>query len=328
MATVPTVRGRIDSSQLGVTLVHEHLCPGGGPFGSVAGFEKEAMEYQVMLAKKAVEVGINTLVDCGPFPDIPKIIALNQRVPELNLILSTGAYGQGSGPAGIQELSEAGMEEHMIKDITEGYEGFEDTGIRAGIIKVAGNHADVTENEWEAKNFRAAARAQNRHHVPIVTHACTGARSQMELLREHGASISATFYSHIEAKFGWEGRSLEGEIEYLEEVTRAGGYLQFNNFDFGFDTPWEEMVHLLKRLEADEFGDRVFISIDANWSFDEDGRVWHEAEKEHPETGRRTYAYTITHAAPMLMAEGFSLHRINRYLIDNPRRFFEAFDAK
>jgi len=87
-------------------------------------------------------------------------------------------------------------------------------------------------------------------------------------------------------------------------------------------------VHLLRRLEADEFGDRVFISIDANWSFDEDGRVWHEAEKEHPETGKRTYAYTITHAAPMLMAEGFSLHPINRYLIDNPRRFFEAFDAK
>lgn len=327
MAKIPTVRGEIDSSQLGVTLVHEHLCPGGDAFRSIPRFAKQAMDYQVMLAQKAVEVGINTLIDCGPFPDIPKVMELSEKVPELNLILSTGAYGQGSGPASIQELSEAGMEEHMIRNITEGYEGCEDTGIRAGIIKVAGNRPDVNENEWEAKNFRAAARVQSRYHVPIVTHACTGARSQMELLRGHGANLHATFYSHIEAKFGWEGRSVEQEAEYLSDIARAGGYLQFNNFDFGFDTPWGEMVYLIRDLEERGHGDRIFISIDANWTFDDEGRIWHEQEKNHPETGKRTYAYMITHAVPMLMAEGFSLQSINRYLIENPRRYFEAFDS-
>ena len=326
MARIPTVRGVIDSSQLGVTLVHEHLCPGGSPFASTPRFEKEAMDYQVMLARKAVEVGINTLVDCGPFPDIPRIIALNERVPELNLVLSTGAYGPGSGPASILELDEAGMEEHMTRNITDGYEGFEDTGIRAGVIKVAGNHPDVNENPWEAKNFRAAARVQSRTRVPIVTHACTGAGSQMRLLRDHGANIAATFYSHIEAKFGWEGRSVEQEAEHLSEVAAAGGCLQFNNFDFDFDTPWDEMVYLMTYLEDRGLGDRILISVDANWSFDEEGRIWHEAEKDHPITGRRTYAYMITHAAPMLMAAGFSLQRINNYLVGNPRRYFEAFD--
>ena len=49
-----------------------------------------------------------------------------------------------------------------------------------------------------------------------------------------------------------------------------------------------------------------------------------EAEREHPETGRRTYAYAITNATPMLMAAGVSLQRITRYLVDNPRRYFEA----
>jgi phosphotriesterase-related protein len=324
VATVQTVRGPIDSSQLGVMLVHEHLCPGGSPFGTVPRFEKQAMDYQATLAERAAAVGINTIVDCGPFPDLPKIIELAERVPQLNYVLSTGAYGKGVGPAWIQELDEAGMEEHMVHNVTLGYEGFEDTGIRAGVIKVAGNRSDVTEDEWEAKNFRAAARAQARCRVPIVTHACTGARSQMELLRAHEAKIAATFYSHVEAEFGWESRTLAEEVDYLSDVASAGGMLQFNNFDFAFDTPWEDMLHLLRALEARGLGGNILMSIDANWTFDEGGHIWHEAEKHHPETGKRTYAYMITHAVPMLLAEGFSLQQMMKYLVENPRRLFEA----
>jgi predicted metal-dependent phosphotriesterase family hydrolase len=35
-------------------------------------------------------------------------------------------------------------------------------------------------------------------------------------------------------------------------------------------------------------------------------------------------AYAITHAVPMLMEAGVSLQRINKYLMDNPRRFFDT----
>jgi len=146
----------------------------------------------------------------------------------------------------------------------------------------------------------------------------------MHYLREQGADISATFYSHIEAEFGWDGRSLAEEAEYLKDVTQAGGFLQFNNFDFEFDTPFPDMLYLINYLEEQGYGDKVFISIDANWEFDEAGRAWHEAEREHPETGKRTYAYAMTNAVPMLMAAGVSLQRITRYLVDNPRRYFEA----
>lgn len=321
MAQIPTVRGTIDSSELGVTLIHEHVCLRGQEK-----FMKQAMDYQVELTKKAVDVGINTLVDLSPYPDVEKIIQLNEKVPEVNLILSTGAYLEHRAPENVHQLSEDGMVERMIKNLTEGYDGFEDTDIKAGIIKVAGGRAQLTE--WEKKNFRAAARAQKMLRVPIATHACAGARTQMELLRKNGADINATFYSHVEAEFGWEGRSLEEEAQYLEDVTRAGGYLQFNNFDFEFDTPFEDMLYLINYFEENGYGDRIFISIDANWTFDEEGRIWHEAEKQHPETGKRTYAYTITHAVPMLMSAGVSLQRISKYLIDNPRQFFETLSER
>lgn len=320
MWQIPTVRGPIDSSELGVTLIHEHICLRGPEK-----FMKQAMDYQIELTKNAADAGINTLVDLSPHPDVGKIMELNEKVPEINLIPSTGAYLEHSTPEKIHNLSEDGMVEHIIKNLTDGYDGFEDTGVKAGIIKVAGGRPELTE--WEKKNFRAAARVQEMLHVPIATHACAGARTQMELLRENGANINATFYSHVEAEFGWEGRSLEEEARYLEDVTRAGGYLQFNNFDFEFDTPFEDLLYLINYFEENGYGDRIFISIDANWTFDEDGRIWHEAEKQHPETGKRTYAYAITHAVPMLMGAGVSLQRINKYLMDNPRWFFETGDT-
>ncbi|MCK4374231.1 MAG: hypothetical protein KAX19_02845 [Candidatus Brocadiae bacterium] len=321
MAEIPTVQGPMDSSELGVTLVHEHLC-----FRAPERWQQKAVDYQVELAQAAVDIGINTMVDLTPVPDVARIIELNERVPGLNLILATGAYIEGAEwTAAVRGLSEDEMVERMIKNLTEGYDGFEDTGIRAGIIKVASSNPELSE--WEKKNFRAAARVQQEVPVPIAFHSCAGCRAQMEYVREHGAEIGATFYSHIEAEFGWEGRSLQEEARYLEDVTRAGGYLQFNNFDFEFDTPFEDMLYLINYFEENGYGDKVFISIDANWNFDEEGRAWHEAEKEHPETAKRTYAYAMTHAVPMLLSAGVSLQRINTYLIENPRRLFEALDA-
>ena len=321
MAKVPTVRGEIDPAKLGVTLIHEHLC-----FRAPEPWLDKAMEYQVLLAQKAVDVGIDTIVDVTPTPDIARIIELNERVPGLNLVLSTGAYLEDQPwTAPVRDLTESQMIDRMLKDLTEGYDGFEGTGIRAGVIKVASNRPQLTE--WEKKNFRAAARAQREARVPICFHSCSGCRDQMRYAREHGARMDATYYCHVEAEFGWEGRSLQEEALYLAEVCQAGGALHFNNFDFGFDTPFPDMLFLFNTLEEHGYGDRILYSIDTNWEFDEAGRPWHEAEKRHPETGKRTYAYCITHATPMLMSAGVSLQRINRYLIANPRRLFDAFDG-
>jgi phosphotriesterase-related protein len=322
MHTINTVRGTITPAQLGVTLVHEHMNFRTFPCNCPLKHLDKNREYQHRLIGDALRVGVNTLVDCGPFPDVEEIIRLNEAFPQLNIILSTGAYVEAGVPEPIRSFTEDQMVRHMVDNITRGYAGFEHTGVRAGIIKVAGNTS--TLSAWEEKNFRAVARAQRETGVPIVTHACAGAREQMELLRECGANTAATFYSHVEAEFGWDGRTREQEAAYLADIARAGGYLQFNNFDFTWDTPFDDMVFLINYLENHGHGDKVFFSIDVNWSLDEDGRIWHEAQRDHPEAGKRTYAYAITHAAPMLMAAGVSLQRIWKYLVENPRRYFEA----
>lgn len=332
MAKIFTVRGIIDSANLGVTLIHEHLCfrHSGNTLKPLTKnkYIEKAFNKNLDWLTKARDVGINTIVELSPWANVKKIIELNELVPEVNIILSTGAYLEGFGQPEISAMSEEEMVDHMTKNLTEGYDGLEDTGVKAGIIKVASK--DPTLTEWEKKNFRAAAKVQKKLKVPIATHANTGARAQMQLLRESGADISATFYSHVSTEFGefadWEGRSLKEQAKYLEDVTKEGGYLQFNNFDFEFYTPFSDMLYLINYLEEKGYGDKIFISIDANFGLDENGRIWLEAEKEHTETGKRTFAYAITNAVPMLMSAGVSLQRINRYLIENPRRFFEHFN--
>ncbi len=322
MAAVQTIRGPIDSKQLGVTLIHEHVSFGAVSRQQVEGpFIDKAFAFNLDLLKKARDVGINTIVELTPWPNVRKIVELNDRIPELNFILSTGAYVEKAEHP-ITRMGETEFYEHMVRNITRGYEGFESTGVKAGIIKVAGNTSKLTD--WEKRNFRLAARVQKECKVPIATHACAGCREQMTVLKEAGANIAATFYSHVEAEFGWDGRTVKQEAEYLADVARAGGYLHFNNFDFEFDTPFPDMMYLINHLESNGFGDKIFYSIDTNIEIDDNGKIWMEAERNHPQTGRRNYAYAITTATPMLMAAGVSLQRINKYLIDNPRRYFEA----
>jgi len=58
--------------------------------------------------------------------------------------------------------------------------------------------------------------------IPLLS----GCREQMlSCAREHGARIEATYYCHLEAEFGWEGRTLQQEAVYLAERLRAGGAL-------------------------------------------------------------------------------------------------------
>ena len=55
-----------------------------------------------------------------------------------------------------------------------------------------------------------------------------------------------------------------------------------------------------------------------------EGRAWWEAEREHPKAGARTYAYTYTHAVPLMRRWGFTDEHLHTFLVDNPRRMFRS----
>jgi len=125
----------------------------------------------------------------------------------------------------IRDLSEAEMEARMLREVTEGIDG---TTIRAGIIKIATNDAELSE--WDQKIFRCAARVNKATGIPIGTHAVRGARNQFDFLVKHGANPRQTFFSHVEAGFGWQGKSREQMAESFLSIAQDGGRLLFNNF--------------------------------------------------------------------------------------------------
>ncbi len=312
MAQLQTVRGPIDTSQMGTTLIHEHVL-----FQFDDSRRGESIDFQVKLLHDARDVGIQTVVDLTPVRRIDWFMEIADQV-DVHVVACTGYYVDRLTSKPLAALSESQMVDRFVRELTE---GIDTTGVRAGIIKVAANTPQLTP--WEVQVFTAAAKAHLKTGACIATHACTGSREQAEVLLRAGADLNRVFFSHVEAEFGWEGRTVQEEAKYLEDIARQGGSLLFNNFGFEWDTPWPDLTYLLHRLCDAGYQDKVLMSMDANWTWNEEGKIEFDAAPQHPEAARRTYAYMMTDAVPALLKSGFTEEDIHTFLVENPRKFFE-----
>jgi phosphotriesterase-related protein len=312
---VQTMSGPTGVDKLGETMMHEHVFSDFNPQ-----WRERCIAYSRRELQKLAYEGANTVVDVGPWPQ-RKIDYFQELAPQLDLtiVMSTGFYLQRRTPEQYYSWTPEQFEEHFTRELTE---GIQDTHIRAALIKVAGDKAKLTP--WEETVMSAAAHVQAKTGVPICTHACEGARSQFDLLTREGADPQRIYMCHIEAEFGWEGRNLQEEAKYLEAITREGGSLYFNNFNFEFDTPHEDMLYLMHYLCDKGYAHRVLFGMDSNFRFDEEGKPYWEAEREHPEAGVRTYAYTYTGAIPLMRKWGFTDRHFRTFLVENPRRLFST----
>ncbi|MGH9096335.1 MAG: phosphotriesterase-related protein, partial [Acidimicrobiales bacterium] len=153
MSRVNTVRGPVDSGDLGSTLMHEHV------FVLSPEIEKPSAEWDETAVQAAAvqrlrdlkDSGIDTLVDLtviglGRF--IPRIVTVADQVPDINIIAATGVYTYNDvpmyfhfqGPGTILGGAEP-MTELFVREIRE---GIGDTGVRAGILKCATDTPGIT----------------------------------------------------------------------------------------------------------------------------------------------------------------------------------------
>ena len=97
MSQVNTVQGPIDGAALGATLMHEHI------FVLSPDIEKTAEEWDeaaqraraVAKLRELKHKGIDTLVDLtviGLGRYIPRVRAISDVVPEINIVVATGVY--------------------------------------------------------------------------------------------------------------------------------------------------------------------------------------------------------------------------------------------
>jgi phosphotriesterase-related protein len=311
MPDLLTVKGPVAIDVLGVTLLHEHVL---WQFDDSR--RQKSIDFAVKLLKDAADQGVCTLIDLTPHRRIDWLMEIADRV-EVNIAVCTGYYHQeGFLPRSLAELSETRMVDRMVNELVN---GIDSTSVRAGIIKVAAVRPQLTA--WEEQVFRAAARAQKMTGACMATHAVAGAREQAAILLKNGVDLNRVFFSHVDTETGWEGRSVKEQAVYLEEIARQGGSLLLNNFGCSFYTSPENEIYLMKHLCDAGLAEKILISIDVNWTWNQTGEIEFEEQANHPEAGRRTYAFMMTDTLPELLKSGFTEKDLQTFLVNNPQAF-------
>jgi phosphotriesterase-related protein len=264
MSEVQTVRGSIDSSQLGATLMHEHVFVLSPEimqnYPGLWGDEQHRIDDAVTRLDALAASGVRSLVDLtviGMGRYIPRIQLLADRT-SLNIIVATGLYTYNDvpfyfyfrGPGTLIGGPEP-MTEIFIRDIQH---GIADTGVRAGILKCATDAPGLTPGVERV--LRAVAQAHRQTGVPISTHTHVHTKrglDQQRVFLEEGVDLSRVIIGH-------SGDTTD--IDYLEELIGAGSYLGMDRFGLDLRLPFEARVDTLVRLCQRGHANRLVLSHD------------------------------------------------------------------
>ncbi len=322
MTEVATVRGPVDSTELGSTLMHEHIFvltpeiqqnyPGE--------WDEETMVAEAVRRLTAVkEAGVSTIVDptvVGLGRYLPRIQRINEQV-DLNIVVATGVYTYSDapfyfrfrGPAVAETLPEP-MVEMFVRDIEEGIAG---TGVRAAFLKCAVDAPGLTTDG--ERIMRAVAAAHRRTGVPITVHTHPGTKRGLDVQRildDEGVDPRRVVLAH-------SGDSTDAD--HLSELAEAGFYLGMDRFGIELEVPFADRVGIVVELCRRGYADRLVLSHDASCYIDwvDPGLMaalpnWH-------------YLHIHRDVLPALRAAGVTTEQIRQMLVDNPRRYFETRDA-
>jgi len=316
---VETVRGPLDTSRLGVTLMHEHIFvlnpeiqqnyPGG--WNEDARVADAVTQLQALKAR-----GVDTLVDVtvvGLGRDIPRIRRIAAQTT-LQIVVATGLYiyndlplyfhlrGPGT-PFGGPEI----MVDMFVRDITEGIGG---TGVKAAVLKCTTEADGLTPGTERV--LRAVARAHRCTGVPITTHthpATFRGRDQQRIFREERVDLARVVIGH-------SGDSTD--LDYLRELMDHGSTIGMDRFGVGVPLSFEDRVNTVARLCAAGYADRMILSHDYSCYLDlfgDDVRAAHFPNW--------SYTHICDHVLPALTRRGVTEDQVRQMLVTNPRRIFE-----
>lgn len=320
MSTVHTARGAIDTADLGVTLMHEHVfimsteILENYPDAWGDGAKREADAVVRLNELKAR--GVDTIVDLtvlGLGRYLPRIARIAAQT-DLNIVVATGLYTYNDvpmyfhyrGPGTPLDGPEI-MTEMFVRDIEQGIAG---TGVKAAILKCATDEPGLTPGVERV--LRAVAQAHRRTGVPISTHTHAATKRGLEQQRvfaEEGVDLSRVVIGH-------SGDTTD--LGYLTELIDAGSYIGMDRFGVDAYLPFEDRVATVAAMCERGHAEKMVLSHDASCYFDALPEAtlpialpnWH-------------YLHIHNDVIPALKARGVTDEQLTTMLVDNPRRIFD-----
>lgn len=318
MATVNTVRGPVDASELGTTLIHEHLTlcyPGWECDAFAPPYDREVITAACIEALEEPKGhGLKTLVDASPI-DLNRDVELAKMVSEragINIVCSTGMYMESMGkPAYLKFRSQlfdiaTEMYETFMKEITQ---GIGDTGVKAAVIKVATGHGCITP--YEEAVLKAAARAQKETGAPIITHTEGGTMGpeQADLLISEGVDPARIMIGHIGGN---------ANLQYHTAILDKGASVAFDRLGIEFMFPDRLRTACIIGLIGVGYARQLFLSHDYS-------PYWLSRPFEMPDIVQAllanwSYGHVFKDIIPALKQAGVSDDTVHTIMVDNPRR--------
>lgn len=304
MATVMTVTGPIEPSQLGVTYAHEHLL-GGPPGWSPEQQDRDLTMLSVEAAVKELEIfklaGGQAIVEMSPsdYNRQPEQLRDLSTTTGVHILMTTGLHKDAYSHPLTSEASIDELASSFTKDVVK---GVGETGIRAGVVKAATSLNAITKGE--EKVLRAAAFTNLATGVPISTHTQNGTMGleQLAILKSQGVNLSRVAIGHVDRKL---------EYDYHKTMLDTGAYLIYDQISKEKYVPDRDRVALLVRLVAEGYGDQIMLAGDF-------GRASYWTATG----GGPGLTYILWRFVPWLISEGMTREAIHAMLVSNPAKFF------
>jgi len=175
-ATVETVRGPVELTELGPTLMHEHvfvldpeaLQNYAHAWGGAGYWDEDAgVADAVAKLQRLKDSGIHTIVDPtapGLGRYIPRIQRVNAEV-DLNIIVASGVYAFLELPSFLAYRGDDALIELFVREIRE---GIDDTGVKAAFLKCAVEEHGIIADVPRILAVVAAASIETG--VPVMVH--------------------------------------------------------------------------------------------------------------------------------------------------------------
>ncbi len=317
MSKVETMRGPVDSANLGNVLVHEHVILMDLEyvenyrldFDEATVVDRAAQELNALKA-----AGIDTIIDLtvlGLGRHIKRLAKVAEKT-DLNIIVATGVYTFKDVPKPFEYVGPGlmidrpdPMAELFIQDITVGIAG---TGIKAGELKCAIDEPGLTHGvERVMRNIAAAYRATG---TPISVH--TAAHHQMGLVAqqvfaEEGVDLRDVIIGHC---------GDTDDLDYLMKLADQGSMLGMDRFGINVILSLEKRVGTIIELIKRGYIDRITLSHDCSSWMD----MFPSGKTPMPE---HSYLHISQQVIPALREAGLSQGQIDQMFVHNPRRHFE-----